>query len=93
MKLSLAVRSMLLFILCVILLVALTLFESSFGVVSLMVQRFVTFLGFVLPAGLGCVLGVLSLIRREGRAWLAVIGIVLNGIFAAFHLLIVLYAG
>jgi hypothetical protein len=93
MKLSLAVRSLLLFGLCVILLAALTFFETSFGVMPLMVERIVTFLGFVLPAGIGCVLGVMSLIRREGRTWLALAGIVLNGIFAVFHLLIVLYAG
>jgi hypothetical protein len=93
MKFSLAVRSLLLFGLCVILLVALTLFETSFGVMSLLVQRIVTFLGFVLPAGIGVVLGVMSLIRREGRTWLALAGIVFNGIFAAFHLLIVLYGG
>jgi hypothetical protein len=35
----------------------------------------------------------MSLVRKEGRTWLAVIGIVLNSLFALFHLAGVLFAG
>jgi hypothetical protein len=35
----------------------------------------------------------MSLVRREGRAWLAVTLVALNTLFALFHLLIVLFAG
>ncbi len=93
MKLSLAGKSLLLFGVSIVLLVSLTLFESALLWLSLGVERLITFLLFVLPAGAGAVLGVMSLVRREGRAWLAVIGIVMNSLFALLHLLIVIFAG
>jgi len=37
--------------------------------------------------------GTFGTLRKEGRAWLAVVGIILNGLFALFHLLIVMLAG
>jgi hypothetical protein len=92
-NISLAGRSMALFGLSILILIAATLAESSLGVMSLTVQRIVTLLGFVLPAGLGCALGVLSWVRKEGHPWLASAGVVLNGLFALFHILIVLLAG
>lgn len=93
MKLSLAGRSLLLFGASIVLLIAFTLFESSMAKTSLQVERLITLLLFVLPAGAGVVLGVMSLVRREGRAWLAVIGVVMNAVFALFHLMIVIAAG
>ena len=93
MKLSLAGRSLLLFGLSVVLLVALTLFESALVGMLLGAERLITLLLLVLPAAMGSVLGVMSLVRREGRAWLAVTGVVLNALFALFHLMIVLFAG
>ncbi len=93
MKLSLAGKSLLLFGVSIVLLVSLTLFESALLWLSLSAERLITFLLFVLPAGAGAVLGVMSLVRREGRAWLAVIGIVMNSLFALLHLLIVIFAG
>jgi hypothetical protein len=90
---SLAGRSMALFGLCVLILVITTLTESAAGAMSLILQRVITLVGFVLPSTAGLVFGVLSLTRREGRPWLASAGIILNGLFAAFHLLIVLFAG
>jgi hypothetical protein len=79
--------------LSILILIAATLAESSLGVMSLAVQRIVTLLGFVLPAGVGCALGVLSWVRKEGHPWLASAGVILNGLFAAFHIMIVLFAG
>ena len=93
MKLILAGKSLSLFGLSIILLIALTLFESTLVRTSLNVERLITFLLFVLPAGAGTVLGVMSLVRREGWMWMAVIGIVMNGLFALFHLMVVLFAG
>jgi hypothetical protein len=58
-----------------------------------LMERLATFLMLVLPAAIGAGLGVLSLARAEGRAWMAVSGIVLNTIFALFHLMILLFAG
>jgi len=47
----------------------------------------------VVPPGIGAVLGVLSLTHKEGKSWLGIIGILLNTLFALFHLTIVLFAG
>ena len=93
MKPDLAGRSLILFGVSVILLVALTLSESALAGMSPGAERLVTFLALVLPSGAGSVLGTISLIRREGQAWLAVPGVVLNTLFALFHLMIILFAG
>ena len=93
MKLGLAGKSLLMFGASIVLLVALTLFESALTGMSPGVERLVTFLALVLPSGTGSVLGTISLMRREGQAWLAVPGVVLNTLFALFHLMIVLFAG
>ena len=85
--------SLFLFGASVVLLVALTLFESVLVWMSLGIERLVTFLLLILPAGIGAILGALSLLRKEGRIWLAVTGVVLNTLFALFHLMIVLFAG
>ena len=93
MKLSLAVGSLILFGLAVIVLITLTLFESALLGMSPEVERIISLLGLVLPAAIGVALGVMSLARREGRTGLAITGIVLNTLFALFHLMIILFAG
>jgi hypothetical protein len=60
---------------------------------STFAERIVTFVLLVLPAGIGAILGIMSLFYREGRGWLAVTGIILNTLFALFHLALVLFAG
>ena len=71
MKLSLAGRSILFFVLCSIILVLTTMAESALGVMSLGTQRILTLLGLVLPAISGAIFGLMSLARKEGRLWLA----------------------
>ena len=93
MKPSLATVSLLLFGLSMLFLVAWTVSESAFVGLSAIAERMITFALLVLPAGIGAVLGVMSLRQREGKAGLAITGIVLNTLFALFHLLIVLFAG
>jgi hypothetical protein len=85
--------SLILFLLSVILLGMVTLFESALVGMSTGAERLVTFALLVLPTGTGSVLGAMSLVRREGCAWLAVTLVVLNALFALFHLMIVLFAG
>jgi hypothetical protein len=92
-KRNLAGSSLLLFGGSVVLLILLTAFESALMAISPGVERLLTFMLLVLPAAVGAGLGVLSLARAEGRAWMAVTGAVLNGLFALFHLMIVLFAG
>jgi hypothetical protein len=92
-KRSLATVSLILFGLSVVFLIAWTVFESAFAGMSLVAERIATFSLLVLPAGIGAVLGMMSLMHKEGRAWLGIAGIVLNTLFALFHLMIVLFAG
>ena len=48
------------------------------GEMSLRMQGLVIFLLVILPAGIGTVLGVMSLQRKEVKAWWAIAFIVLN---------------
>jgi hypothetical protein len=90
---KLARASLFLLGLSLLLLVVLTAFESALTGMPPLMERLATFLMLVLPAAVGAGLGVLSLARAEGRLWMAVSGIVLNTIFALFHLMILLFAG
>ena len=93
MKNTAAGWSLLLFGVSIILWLMLTVFESALAGASLNVQRLITFLLLVLPSGIGAVLGAISLFRKEGRMWPAIMGIILNTVFALFHVLIILFAG
>ena len=93
MKRSLAMVSLLLFGLSILFLVAWTVSESAFVGLSAIAERIITFALLVLPAGIGAVLGLMSLRQWEGKAGLAITGIVLNTLFALFHLMILLFAG
>ena len=92
-KLSLAGGSLLIFAVSIILLLLLTVFESILAGVSTRTERLITLLLLVLPAAVGAILGAISLRRKEGQAWMASVGLVLNLLFAFFHLMIVLFAG
>jgi hypothetical protein len=85
--------SLILFLLSVVFLSAVTLFESALVGISTGAERLLTFLLLVLPAGAGSVLGAMSLVHREKRTWLAAVLVVLNTLFALFHLMILLFAG
>ena len=93
MKRNLAGMSLLLFGVSVLLLIGLTLSDAELLGMSAGAERLMTFLLLVLPAGIGAVLGVMSLLRREGRTWLASAGILLNTLFALFHSMVILFAG
>jgi hypothetical protein len=84
---------MFLFGLSVFFLLAWTFFESAFMGLSTFAERIAAFSLLVLPAGIGALIGVLSLTHKEGKSTLAITGILSNTIFAVFHLLIVLLAG
>ncbi len=93
MKLSLAGGSLLLFSVSVLLLVLLTVFETAMTGLSLGAERIITLLLLVLPPAAGAVLGGMSLSRKEGKAGLGITGMILNTLFALFHLMIALFAG
>ena len=90
---SLAGKSLLFFAISLVFVIGQTLLDPTIGALSFDVQRWIIFLGIVLPAGVGTVLGVLGLVRKEGKVWLAVLGVILNTLFALFHVAIILFAG
>ena len=85
--------SLTLFLLSVVSLGGITLFETAMLGLSLGIERLLTFLLLVLPSGIGAVLAALSLKRRERSAWLGSALLALNALFALFHLMVVLFAG
>jgi hypothetical protein len=93
MKPRLAEISLISFGIAVILWILLTVFEAALVGMSAGAERILIFLLLVAPAGVGAILAVLSLIRREDRTWLAIASILLNGLFGLFHMLILLFAG
>jgi hypothetical protein len=93
MNLSLAAKSLSFFLLSVLFLVLLTLFEGSLTGISLTTERILSLLLLVAPALVGIVLGVLSRIRKEPRAWLGILGVLLNTLFALVHGFLLAFAG
>jgi hypothetical protein len=93
MKQSFGAKSILLFVLSILFLFLLTLFESSLVALSTAAERIISLVLLVLPGVIGVIYGVRSIIRKESRMWMAAIGILLNGLFALFHLIVLLFAG
>ena len=93
MKLSLGTQSILLFILSLLFLFLLTLFESSLSGLSLTAERIISALLLVLPGVLGMVLGIMGILRKESRVWVALLGLILNGLFVLFQAGVLLFAG
>ena len=93
MKLSLGAKSIALFGLSVLFLLFLTVFESSLAGLSLTAERAISALLLVLPAVIGAVFGIRSITRKESRAWVAILGVVLNVLFALFFIFLLSFAG
>ena len=93
MKLSLGTKSLFIFLLSVLLLVLLTVFESSLTGLSVTAERTISFLLLVLPAIIGIGFGMMSIVRKESRRWIGILGILLNTLFAVFHLFLLSFAG
>ena len=90
---TLAGRSLALLLLSVVFLILITVFESSLAAMSPTGERILSLLLLVLPAVVGSGLGILSVIRKEPRSWLGLLGAVLNGLFALFHIFLLSFAG
>ena len=93
MKWSFAAKSLALFLISVLFLLFLTLFESSLIGMSGAAERFLSATLLVLPGIVGVVLGVLSLRRNEMKPAIAIAGIGLNALFALFSILVLTFAG
>ena len=93
MNMSLGAKSLALFGVSVLFLILITLFESSLSGMSLSAEKILSALLLVVPAVLGIVLGVLSINRKETSRWMAILGILLNGLFALFQIFVISFAG
>jgi hypothetical protein len=93
MKLSLGAKSILLFGLSVLFLLLLTLFDSTLSALSIQTERVISVLLLVLPGIVGIIHGVLSIRRKELKRWAAILGILLNALFALFQLFVISFAG
>ncbi len=67
--------------------------DRTLAAVSLTIQRWIVVVALVLPAALGTVMGILALRHRDGPRWLALIGILINGLLAFFYIALVGIAG
>ena len=93
MNLSLGVKSILLFVLSIVFLVLLTLFETALVGLTITTERIISLLLLVLPGIVGVVYGFLGIVRKESKVWVAYLGILLNALFALFQLLVISFAG
>ena len=93
MKLSLGAKSIALFVLSVLFLVLLTVFEASLSGLSLTLERVISVLLLILPGIIGAVFGILGILRKEPKLWMAILGVLLNTLFALFFIFLLSFAG
>ena len=93
MKLSLGMKSIFIFVLSIIFLVLLTLFETALVGLAITAERIISLLLLVLPGIIGVIYGILGVVRKESRMWIAYLGILLNVFFALFQLFVISFAG
>lgn len=93
MKLSLGAKSIALFVLSVLFLVLLTVFEASLSGLSLPLERVISALLLILPGIVGAIFGILGILRKEPKLWMAILGVLLNTLFALFFIFLLSFAG
>ena len=93
MKTGLGAKSLALFAVSVLFLILITLFEASLSGMSLTAEKLLSALILVVPAVIGIVLGVLAINRKEPNRWMAILGILLNTLFALFQIFVISFAG
>ena len=93
MNLSLGMKSIFLFLLSILFLILITLFESALSGLSSGAERLLSLLLLIFPGVVGVIYGILGIARKELRPWVAILGILLNALFALFHLLVISFAG
>ena len=93
MKTSYVARSLAMFMISIVFLVLLTVFEASISGIPVTAERIISGLVLVLPGILGVIFGLLSLVRRENRPWLAALATLLNLLFTFFQVTILSFAG
>ena len=86
-------KSISLFLFSVFALLLLTLFETVLAGLATSTERIIGVFLLVIPGLIGIVFGALGIFKNESRKWLAVTGVILNGLFAAFMTFVLLFAG
>ena len=67
--------------------------DAAIAPLSLTLQRCLVVATLILPSALGAVLGFLALRQRDTRWLLALVSVILNGLFALFYLALLAIAG
>jgi len=93
MNIGLGAKSLALFAVSVLFLILITLFEASLSGMSLPAEKLLSALILVVPAVIGIVLGVLAINLKEPNRWMAILGILLNALFALFQIFVISFAG
>ena len=93
MKTRFAPISLILFLVSLSMLWLLTLFESLLVGMSTNRERIISVVLLIVPSVAGVIFGILSLRQKEPRPWIAVAGLLLNGFFALFNLLVLFFSG
>ena len=93
MKLTFGAKSLIVFGISILFLILITVFESLLSGFSNTAERILSLVLLVAPDIIGVVIGVLGVLRKEPRLWMAYLGILLNGLFALFQLLVISFAG
>lgn len=93
MKLTFGVKSTLLFLTTVLILVLLSMFETYFIRAPIMMERIMSIVLLVLPGVIGIVYGVMGIVRKEPKMWIAVLGVLLNGLSVMFYIFLLSFAG
>jgi hypothetical protein len=93
MRFSYGAKSIMLFLFSVGAFLLLTLFESTLSGLPLSLERIISFVSLVLPGLVGVLFGVLGIVYKESRKWIAITGGLLNGLFATFITFVLSFAG
>jgi len=93
MNLSLGAKSIALLFISVIFLVLLTVFETFIAGLPATAERIIAVLFLVLPAVIGVNFGIVSLVRKESKPWVGILGILFNVLWTLFHLFLLSFAG
>ena len=87
------VKSITLFVFLVLALLLLSFFRTALSGLSISVERTFSIVLLVLPGLAGIVLGAMGIVKNGSRMWLAITGIILNMLIAAFMTFVLLFAG
>lgn len=93
MKLTLGVKSTLFFFFTILILAILSMFETYFVRMPITIERILSIVLLVVPGVIGIIYGLRGMMRKEPKVWIAVLGVLLNGLSVTFHIFLLSFAG